>query len=202
MAKNGKGKKGGPNKQARAARLCREQRLLEMDPLFHGRPPYAGYREWLAPNPLTGKFDLAATAPMNSRLYFARLEELLLPIYRGRVPLAATYLDDRIKAGAIVHADGDEPDARVNVVPVAVMAEQIGQGDGHGHQEVCPQLNCGGGNHLASEHRVWTHLHHLHAAGRLLVNDRDAIRLTAPPRAPGEGWRFVSTGPESTPASG
>ncbi|MFD3676851.1 hypothetical protein [Streptomyces sp. NPDC058613] len=54
MAKKRKDNKGGPNKQAaRVAKQRREQRLLEMNPLFHGRPPYDGYREWLTPNPLT-----------------------------------------------------------------------------------------------------------------------------------------------------
>ncbi|MGK5628448.1 hypothetical protein [Streptomyces sp. URMC 123] len=197
MAKNRKGSKAGPNKQAaRAVRRRREQRLLEMDPLFHGNPPYEGYREWLLPDPLTGVFELMPSAPTETRLFFARIEELLLPIYRGRVPLAATYLDDRIRQGVIVLADGDGPDARVSAVPVARFAERVGDDEhGHGHREICPQLNCGDGVHVPEEHQVWVHLHHLHAAGRLLMNDRDAIRLTAPPREPGERWQFFSAGP-------
>ncbi|GGP01058.1 hypothetical protein [Wenjunlia tyrosinilytica] len=203
MANNSKRTKGGPNKQAaRAAKQRREQRLIEVDPLFHGSPPYAGYRSWLIPNPMTGGFDLEPTAPMDSRLYFARVQELLLPLYRGRVPLAATYLDDRIKSGFIVLADDDEPDAQVSVVPVAVFAEYVGHGDGNDgrrSQEVCPQLNCGGAVHLADEHAVWIHLHHLHAGGHFLLNDRDAVRLTIPPHSPGEDWRFVSVGQGATP---
>ncbi|MFC0602286.1 hypothetical protein [Streptomyces palmae] len=194
MAKNRKGRNGGPNKQAaRAARRRREQRLLEMDPLFHGNPPYEGYREWLVPSPLTGRFELAASAPMESRQYFARIEELLLPIYRGRLPVAATHLDDWIKSGVIALANADGPQVPASVVPVAEFAQRISSDDGHGHHEVCPQLSCCGGVHVSSEHRVWVHLHQLHAAGRLLLNDHDAIRLTAPPRQPGDKWQFLST---------
>ncbi|NUK23705.1 hypothetical protein [Streptomyces lunaelactis] len=195
VAKNRKSNKNGPNKQAaRAARQRREQRLLEINPLFHGSPPYEGYREWLLPNPLTGKFDLHSNAPMESRLYFARIEDLLLPLYRGKVPMAATYLDDRIKSGVIVLADDDGPDAHVTVLPVTEFARQVGHDDGQGHQEVCPRLNCAGSTHVEDEHRVWVHLHHLHAAGSLLINDRDAIRLTVPPNNAGDSWQFVATG--------
>ncbi|MFD9574533.1 hypothetical protein ACFWBI_32520 [Streptomyces sp. NPDC059982] len=196
MAKKRKDNKGGPNKQAaRVAKQRRKQRLLEMNPLFHGKPPYDGYQEWLTPNPLTGRFDLQAAAPMDTRIFFARIEELLLPIYQGRVPMAATYLDDRIKAGFIVYAQGDDPNDTVNVVPVAEFAEKVGVHDGTGHQDVCPRLNCSGKQHVAAEHRIWVHLHHLHASGRLLLNNHDAIRLTIPPQAPGEAWQFVSASP-------
>ncbi|MFG2716202.1 hypothetical protein ACGFX2_37575 [Streptomyces goshikiensis] len=193
MARNRKANKPGPNKQAaRVAKQRREQRLLEINPLFHGSPPYEGYREWLTPNPLTGRFDLQATAPMDTRIFFTRIEELLLPIYRGRVPMAATYLDDRIKAGFIVYAEGDDPHDTVSAVPVAEFADRVGSHDGAGHQDVCPRLNCSGKQHVAAEHRIWIHLHHLHASGRLLMNNHDAIRLTIPPLAPGESWQFVS----------
>ncbi|MFB7982990.1 hypothetical protein [Streptomyces vinaceus] len=82
-------------------------------------------------------------------------------------------------------------------MPVTEFAEKVGDHDGTGHQDVCPRLNCSGTKHVAAEHRIWVHLHHLHASGRLLMNNSDAIRLTIPPQAPGEDWQFVSIGHSS-----
>lgn len=131
---------------------------------------------------------------MDTRVFFRRIEELLLPIYGKRVPLAATYLDDRIKAGFIAYGESDDPAAPVTAMPVTEFAEKVTSHDGTGHPKVCPQLNCAGQRHVSAEHRIWVHLHHMHAAGRLLMNDNDVLRLTIPPQAVGGQWRFVSSG--------
>ncbi|MER5886997.1 hypothetical protein ABT160_24500 [Streptomyces sp. NPDC001941] len=193
MAKNRKTSRPGPNKQAtRVAMQRKAQRLLETDPLFHGSPPYEGYREWLVPNPRTGRFDLSASAPADTRAFIERIEKLLLPLYQGRVPSAATYLDDRIKEGVLVFAEGDDAHHKVREIPVTEFAAQMGSHhEEDDHHEVCPQLNCVGEQHVAAEHRVWIHFHHLHASGQLLLNDRDAIRFTIPPQSPGGAWQFV-----------
>ncbi len=122
------------------------------------------------------------------------------------MPIAATYLDDRIQSGVIPVAEGDGPSARVRVITIDDFASFAGDcsahdedGSVHRHAEICPKLNCRGGFHMGNEHRVWVHMHHLHAAGALLVDDQDNVRLSVPPQRPGEGWRFVSQGGESTP---
>lgn len=108
-----------------------------------------------------------------------------------------TVTDVHIDGDVVTIAFGSSPafsphhwPARASLVRVAEFAECLGPDDGHGHQEICPHLNCGGGIHAAGEHKVSIHLHQLHAAGRLLLNDHDAIRLTLPPCEPGETWRF------------
>lgn len=151
---------------------------------------------------------MTRTAPPETRAYFARMAKLLVPIYRGKVPMAATYLDDRIKSGVIVLAHGDGDGAGASVLPVADLAAELGEETEHCRShppEICPQLNCAGEVHMTNEHRVWAHLHHLHAAGRFLLNDKDAVRLTIRPDRPGERWQFIPTGPGtrriSTPPS-
>ncbi|MDT0321439.1 hypothetical protein [Streptomyces millisiae] len=187
MAKDSRDPKN--KRAAKAAKLRREKRLLEMNPLFHGNPPYEGYREWVMPDPVTGTFILTSTAPFDTRLWFERVRSLLVPIYKGRVPVAATYLDEQIQEGAILVADSDDLTAGARRVPIAVFAEAAGDDEGP-HAEVCPRLNCAGGEHVLAEHKVWTHLHHLHAAGYLLLNDHNVVRRAMPPSRPGEGWRF------------
>ncbi|WP_331765715.1 hypothetical protein [Embleya sp. NBC_00896] len=117
--------------------------------------------------------------------------------------MGATYLDDRIREGTVVVVDGDGPDARAMLLPIAQFADSLTDDRDHGHpqdhKEVCPRLHCHGNVHLPEEHKVWVHLHHLHTAGRLLLNDNDAVRLAVPPREPGERRAFVSWhGPAGT----
>ncbi len=178
----------GPDKQAARRR---KERQLAAAPLLHGSPPFGGYKEWLIPNATTGRFELKADAPHDTRAYFGRLEELLLPLYGGRIPLAATYLDDRIAEGVIPLAVAD----KVRPVPLhelATLLEHRGD-DGHikDHDDVCPKLNCADGQHDPSEHAVWQHAHHLHAAGLLLLDDQDVLHLAQPPCRPGEPWRLL-----------
>ncbi|MET9396072.1 hypothetical protein [Kitasatospora sp. NPDC002965] len=198
MSTNRRHQRRGPNSQASAHR---EQRQLKTDPLYYGDPPYGGYREWLRPNPATGLFEVLDSAPEDTQRWAARVRDLLMPLYRGRVPFAATYLDDRIQSGVIPLAEGDEPAMRVRPLAVADFAAAVtaqATGDGHGGrhpgEDICPQLNCHDGDHHADEHRIWVHLHHLHARGALLVDDQDRIRMTVPPQRPGEAWTFVTPG--------
>ena len=180
--------RSGPDKQASRRR---KERQLAAAPLLHGRPPFEGYREWLVPSPATGRFELNADAPPDTRAYFARLEDLLLQLYGGRIPLAATYVDDRIAEGTIPLAAS----GMVRSVPVqelaALLTNRRGQADTPNHLDVCPRLNCVDGQHEQAEHIVWKHLHHLHAAGLLLLDDHDVLHLAQPPRRPGGQWRLM-----------
>lgn len=177
----------GPDKQA----ARRKQRQMVSEPLFRQRPPFQGYQEWLIPHAQTGRFEMNADAPPESRAYFARLEELLLPLYGGRIPLAATYLDDRIREGSIPLAGP----GTVRRIPLGELAGQLGDRGKPDASEcgadVCPQLNCASGSHDLSEHAVWQHVHHLHAAGLLLLDDHDVLHLAEPPRQPGGRWRLM-----------
>ncbi|MCM2431071.1 hypothetical protein [Streptomyces sp. RKAG337] len=185
-----RGGRTGPDKQAARRR---QQRQMASAPLFHQRPPFQGYQEWLIPHSATGRFMVNADAPAESRAFFSRLEELLLPLYGGRIPLAATYLDDRIREGSIPLA-GSGPHM-VRRIPIRELAAHLGD---HGQpdatecaSDLCPQLNCSSGSHDQAEHAVWQHVHHLHAAGRLLLDDHDVVHLAEPPRQPGGRWRLM-----------
>ncbi|MEV7123754.1 hypothetical protein [Kitasatospora griseola] len=151
--------------------------------------------------------ELLDSVPEDTRQWVARVEDLLLPLYRGRVPVAATYLDDLIQSGVITLAEGHGPTLRVRPLTVADFAAAVaghGADDGHAgehpEEDICPRLNCHDGAHRADEHLIWGHLHHLHAQGALLVDDQSCVRMTVPPQRPGGAWTFVTSG--GAPAAG
>ncbi|MFE1781268.1 hypothetical protein ACFW9F_01405 [Streptomyces sp. NPDC059506] len=94
------------------------------------------------------------------------------PLYGGRVPKAALYLDELIDSGHLPMLQGEEG----SLVPVEEMAALMGGTDGGGIRES---------------------LHNLHAVGALLVvtgpdEDVAGVRLVAKrPDAPGQPWQFV-----------
>ncbi|WP_413755052.1 hypothetical protein [Streptomyces sp. MMBL 11-3] len=191
-----KGRRAGPDKQAARRR---QQRQLAKAPLFYERPPFQGYQEWLIPQ-ADGRFEVNSDTPPESRAYFARLEQLLLPLYDGRIPLAATYLDDRISEGSIPLAGP----GTVSKVPLDQFAAHLGDHGNHavtGHDSSpCPQLSCTGEDHDQAEHTIWQHLHHLHRAGFVLLDDLDVLHLAQPPRQRGGRWRLLDQETTAAPS--
>ncbi|MFG3230032.1 hypothetical protein ACGF07_35330 [Kitasatospora sp. NPDC048194] len=183
-----KGRKKPGKHPARAAQL---RRRLRESPLFASPPPFEGYEEWIIPGP-DGRPVLQETAPQDTRDWAEHMA-LLSPLYGGRIPWAATQLDEMIRTKTLVRASATTP-GEVETIGLHDFAEQAGLPDEdhhcHGDEDVCPGISCTDAGHDQAEHAVWLHFHHLHADGLIVVDERGAFHLSKPPTRPGDGWQL------------
>jgi hypothetical protein len=156
----GRKKPGKP----RRPRGSRQYTLREL------QPPGEGYDEWFH---VQGGMQPPANAGL-SQDAVNLMQHLtdLGPLYDGRVPKAALYLDDLIGHGSLPVFQGEQG----TLIPVEEMAELMGAMD---------------------DGSVRESLHSLHAAGALLVitdpeKDVSYVRMVAKlPDEPGQPWQFV-----------
>ena len=160
----GRKKPGKP----RRPRVPRQYTLQEL------QPPGTGYDEWIHVSP-----DMDPSGINDPRLTGEALELMhcfarLGPLYNGKVPMAAVFLDGLIDTGHLPLFGHDDSG---QLVPIEEMAARM-YGD-------------------VSHDSVRDSLHRLHAAGALLVfsheeHDVSYVRIVAKrPDEPGDPWQFV-----------
>jgi hypothetical protein len=97
------------NKRLARARAQRERRSAQY-PLWHNRPPYAPYAEWIrVPEGAATRGLHGAGLPPGDREFLDDLVRLG-PVYAGRVPMAALYLEQQIQRGHIFIAAPGAPE--------------------------------------------------------------------------------------------
>ncbi|MEU8894166.1 hypothetical protein [Streptomyces sp. NPDC048442] len=122
-----------------------------------------GQKVWwgepLVPHPQTGRFDLKASAPPETVLFFEQMEELV-PLYGGRVPESAALLDEVMRGDQIglLNPDGETG----SLIPVAEFAQKVG----------------------ISVEELRLHHHHLHAGGLLSITEQGLISLAMDSSSP------------------
>ncbi len=94
------------------------------------------------------------------------------PVYRGQVPIAAFFLDQHIRADRIpIFESGDQ-------VWLTTRAELVAEGARFASAgEQAPTLD-----------DIGEHLHELHAAGWLVLDEVNVVRLAIPPEHRGGKW--------------
>lgn len=152
-------------KQLQRERRQREQRAAAY-PLYAMQPPYTPYEQWIS-LPAGAVIDpWPESLPGGSAARFHATVSRLLPLYAGKLPLAAVYLDQQIERGILHIADPEDPEL-IAKVPVAEVAALFAADDVIG-----PAGDAGYGGLL----------HELHFHGALVVDDHHVIcfNLTDP----------------------
>lgn len=162
----GRNKPGKPRRPRNTSGVPRQYTLEEL------QPPGEPYDEWFTIRP--GVDPAQITDPRleaDARDLMHRLARLG-PLYDGKVPKAALFLDDLIDTGSLPIMGNDKTGS---LMPIEMMAESLGS---------------------ASSDDVRESIHNLHAFGALLVMTDDEhdvayVRMVAKrPDRPGGRWHF------------
>lgn len=139
------------------------------DPLAACPPPYAPYRQWLRlpVQPAVVSSQVAEELGGQAAAFMRRLGGLG-PLYGGRVPLAAVFLQEAIRAGVLPVAVHGQP-GRPLLVPVAELAAAL------------PAAT-------SSASEVGKVLHELHRAGHIVMDDLNVLHQAVPPAGPDDAW--------------
>ncbi len=101
------------------------------------------------------------------------------PVYSGRVPFAALFLDRLIRSGKIPFGLAEDPDhCRVVTLP-----------------QVAADIAAKSGEPPVPTDQVGMLLHELHAGGWLVVDDNHVVRNAIPPSRPGGKWLILGVTP-------
>lgn len=137
------------------------------------QPPGQGYDEWIHVRPDMDAAQISDPRLSGEALAVMQCLSYLGPLYGGRVPKAAIYLDGLIDTGSLpLLQDGKKS----TLVPLEEITQLFGG---------------------TSPADVRESIHNLHSAGALLVetdteHDVSYVRLVAKrPEAPGQPWQFV-----------
>lgn len=158
------------NRSARQKRLARERaaraaRRAVQHPLERLESAYRGYQEWISvADGATGQVPDGVDEGL--RAFHASVVRLA-PLYGGRIPMAAVYLEQQIQRGSLVlgtDAGG------VSVVAVPDMAAVLTDTSHYFPDDPQPELD----GQDADTGRL---LHELHALGALFLDDDHVIRL-------------------------
>lgn len=180
------------NKQLARQKAARAARRAEVSPLYHLRPPFEPYREWLtAP---AGADGLTITPEQEELLgddavEFMRRVVEIAPLYNGVVPMAAVYLDMQMSRGEITLAVTGAPD-RVTVMKVADLAASMSDPARLDElRRAVPEagLDAAAVEPLTVDECV-AKTHELHRHGALVLDDNHVVHLAVPPKSPGGKW--------------
>ncbi|MFE4796169.1 hypothetical protein ACFRFL_13895 [Streptomyces sp. NPDC056708] len=193
------------NKSARDKQIARQKAARQARAAEYSRwsslPPFAPYREWVQlPEHLTGPVgalmpEQVAEVSEEAREFLDRVIELA-PLYGGRLPMAALYLDMQISAGELNVALFGETDM-VRQLPVGLLAASLSdQGHLDRLREENPDVELPEQVEELTTEEWGRQLHSLHALGYLILDDAHVVNLAMPPKTAGERWqingRFVS----------
>ncbi|MFJ5156355.1 hypothetical protein ACIQCF_33305 [Streptomyces sp. NPDC088353] len=168
MSKSRKNKtRSARQKQLARQRAARDARLAVQQaadyPLYALRPPYSGYEHWLTP---VADAPAATDLSDGAAAVHATIVSVA-PLYQGKVPLAAVFLEQQIRRGVLHLA---QPLGEVASVPLPDMATVLADTAAHFAAEPAPE------DDTADVGRL---LHELHALAALVVDDQHVIRLAA-----------------------
>lgn len=163
-------------------------------PIFHMRPPFDGYRQWVqVPR---SAWDQIGHPPDDPRWIGLDDEAKdlhntvvkLAARYHGHVPMAAVYLDRQLRAGYINLAVTGEP-GKSDPMPLAWTAEGFtDQARLDGLREAYPWARDALPDSAAARLDVDVlvfQAHELHAMGRYVVDDDCIVHLAIPPDTEG-----------------
>lgn len=155
------------NRSAREHRRARQAaaragRADARCPLARHQPPFRGYDRWLAP---TGRPADGVGMPAPAATVLEMITALA-PLYGGRVPTAALYLEQQLRSGVLRIASFG---GGVNEVPVPDMATVLAQ-----TADVFPDAPP---EPEDSDDDVGALFHQVHALGFLVLDDYQVLHL-------------------------
>ncbi|SCD57334.1 hypothetical protein GA0115240_115014 [Streptomyces sp. DvalAA-14] len=186
------------NQSARDKRRDRERgrrdgRRLTEYPLFFSPPPFEPYSEWInVPDEAKDLMEYPFPESVEVSDGTKDMADLIIklgPRYRGKVPLAALYLDQQLAGGIVNVAITGQPD-RFRPVPLddlvaSIRSPEYVQELKEKYPQATEDLEPDGT--VTDEGAAW-YIHQLHAHGCLVMDDSHVMNLAIPAQRPGGEW--------------
>lgn len=165
-------------------------------PLYYLQPPFKPYAEWIrVPEEAKDAIEYpAGEDQLGDAKWLADLIVKLGPRYGGILPLAAIYLEQQIERGVLNIAASETPD-HYKELPLAEMAADISDPQHIAEmRERYPEAELPAEVSLITDDAAAFHVHSLHAAGYLILDDDHVLNMAVPPKKPGGPWHLNGHG--------
>ncbi|MCO6011520.1 hypothetical protein NE236_41875 [Actinoallomurus purpureus] len=189
-------KKPAKNRSARDKRLARERARREARapkcPLFELRPPFEAYSEWITvPAHIKDFGDHRASRDPRLDAEMRKFVTTVIklgPLYQGRVPTAALYLDDQMSRGTVAFGVPDSP-GLCAPYSLDALVDQLSDPEFYrAFREENPEIQLPEQLRPIEAGMVPQFVHELHMHGVVIMDDDQVLNLALPPQAPGDGW--------------